>query len=118
MNSRFDFVMNHTLRSFACALLTVLSWAVSFSAAAQPVELDASLNETVQMIPKKAGPITFELETTIYKPDGDGPFPIALINHGKSFGDPRFQKRYRPAVAARYFLERGYAVVVPMRKKT
>lgn len=81
----------------------------------QALELDASLNEVVQTIPKK-GIFTIDLETTIYKPDGDGPFPIAVINHGKSPGDSRFQGRYRPAGAARYFLQRGYAVIVPMRQ--
>jgi dienelactone hydrolase len=82
---------------------------------AQPASLDADTNETVLMIPKK-GFFTFDLETTLYKPDGDGPFPIAVINHGKALGNPRFQSRYRPAVAVRYFMGRGYAVVVPMRQ--
>ncbi len=82
---------------------------------AQPNDIDLLLNESVQMIPKK-GMFDIELETTLYKPDGDGPFPVALINHGKSAGNTRFQGRYRPAIAARYFLHRGYAVVVPMRQ--
>ena len=82
---------------------------------AQPSVVDASLNETVQVIFKK-GLFSIGLETTVYKPDGDGPFPIAVINHGKAPGDSRFQGRYRPAIAARYFLERGYAVIVPMRQ--
>jgi dienelactone hydrolase len=82
---------------------------------AQSTGVDASLNESVQVIAKK-GLFTIDLETTIYKPDGDGPFPIAVINHGKAPGDSRFQGRYRPAIAARYFLERGYAVIVPMRQ--
>jgi len=101
-----------TLKEFA----TVLSMAAAFAASAQTAVLDASLNETVQMVPKKGSLFTIELETTIYKPDGDGPFPIAIVNHGKASGDTRFQGRYRPAVAARYFLQRGYAVVVPMRQ--
>jgi dienelactone hydrolase len=79
-------------------------------------ELDAALNESVVTVVKKGTLFSFELETTLYKPDGDGPFPIVLINHGKAPGDPRFQARYRPAIAARYFLQRGYAVVVPMRQ--
>ena len=84
-------------------------------AVAQPAGLNTSLNEAVLQIPK-AGLFTIELETTLYKPDGDGPFPIAIINHGKAQGDPRFQSRYRPELAARYFMQRGYAVVVPMRQ--
>jgi len=104
-------------------VMTVWRWicaygvwlALGFNASAQPADLNAALNETVEIIAKKSL-FTIYLETTIYKPDGDGPFPIAVINHGKAPGDPRFQGRYRPAVAARYFLERGYAVVVPMRQ--
>lgn len=86
-----------------------------FDVWAQSGDVDASLNEAVQIVPKK-GLFTIDLETTIYKPDGEGPFPVAIINHGKAPGDSRFQGRYRPAIAARYFLERGYAVIVPMRQ--
>jgi len=103
-------ISNFSGSVFAIAL--IVCWNHAF---AQPVELDASLNEVVQNIPKKSL-FTIDLETTIYKPDGEGPFPIAVINHGKSPGDTKFQGRYRPAVAARYFLQRGYAVIVPMRQ--
>lgn len=82
---------------------------------AQDGELNASINEVVIHIPKP-GLMSLELETTLYKPDGPGPFPVAVINHGKAYGDSRFQSRYRPATAARYFMQRGYAVVVPMRQ--
>lgn len=76
----------------------------------------AALPESVVMVAKKSGLFTTELETTLYVPEGAGPFPVAVINHGKAGGDPRFQERYRPLIAARFFLERGYAVVVPMRQ--
>jgi dienelactone hydrolase len=79
-------------------------------------DLSKDLNETVVMIPKPGFLFTAQLETTIFKPDGDGPFPIAVINHGKSFGPPHFQERYRPLRAARFFMQRGYVVVVPMRQ--
>ena len=78
--------------------------------------LNTSLNEQVVMIAKKTGLFSIELETTLYKPDGDGPFPVVIINHGKAYGDPKFQARYRPGSAARYFMSRGYVVVVPMRR--
>lgn len=77
-------------------------------------DVDASLNETVVMVAKAGTGV--ELQTTLYKPDGAGPFPIVVINHGKSLGDPRQQTRYRPTVPVRYFLQRGYVVVVPMRQ--
>ena len=85
------------------------------AAFAQAPETDSALNEAVQVI-RKPGVFAIELETTVYKPDGDGPFPVVVINHGKASGDSRFQARYRPAQPARYFLQRGYAVVVPMRQ--
>jgi dienelactone hydrolase len=98
---------------------TCIGFALALAAAmglAQPVAVDAELNETVQVVTKKSGLFPIDLETTIYKPDGDGPFPIAVINHGKAPGNPRFQDRYRPTLAVRYFIQRGYAVVVPMRQ--
>lgn len=85
-------------------------------AMAQEVALDSTLNEQVLKIPKSTGLFTLHLETTLYKPPGDGLFPLVVINHGKSPGDPRFQGRYRPSLAARFFLQRGYAVIVPMRQ--
>ena len=58
---------------------------------------------------------TWTLETTLYKPDGPGPFPLLILNHGKDFGEARDQKRYRGYVIAREFVKRGYVVAVPMR---
>lgn len=78
-------------------------------------ELNADLREQVEMIPKK-GLFTTTLETTIFRPPGDGPFPLVFINHGKAVGNPRFQARYRPLGPARFYLQRGYAVIVPMRQ--
>lgn len=55
------------------------------------------------------------LETTLFTPDGPGPFPLVILNHGKDFGDARKQKRYRGYPIAREFTKRGYAVAIPMR---
>lgn len=57
-----------------------------------------------------------DLETTVFKPEGEGPFPVVIINHGKSFGNNRLQGRERAIVATRQFLQRGYAIVLPMRQ--
>ena len=98
------------LRAFALVSLLL----ASTGALAQ--ELSADLREQVMMVVKKTALFSIALETTVYKPPGDGPFPLVVINHGKALGDPRFQPRYRPSGAARFFLMRGYAVVVPMRQ--
>jgi dienelactone hydrolase len=57
-----------------------------------------------------------ELELTIFRPPGDGPFPVVVINHGRDSGNAKFQQRYRPLLAAREFVRRGYVVAVPMRQ--
>ncbi|RJG04336.1 dienelactone hydrolase [Noviherbaspirillum sedimenti] len=55
------------------------------------------------------------LETTIFMPPGEGPFPLLILNHGKSLGDPRAQERTRFLAISREFVKRGYVVVIPMR---
>ena len=57
-----------------------------------------------------------QLETTIFKPPGNGPFPLLLMNHGKDRGNPNEQKRDRFLAMSREFVKRGYAVAIPMRK--
>ena len=58
-------------------------------------------------------PVT--LEATLFEPPGDGPFPLAVMNHGAD-GDPRAAHRYRVSFAIDYLLSRGYAVVAPMMR--
>jgi len=78
--------------------------------------LDARLNEQVVMIPAVDGQQHVELQTTIFKPPGEGPFPLVLMNHGKEPGNPHYQKRDRFIFMSREFVKRGYAVAIPMRK--
>ena len=106
--------LNVRPRLVAFCVMIALGCGVVSTAFSQSIDVDVLLNESVQMVPKK-GLFAVDLETTFYKPAGTGPFPVAVINHGKAYGNPKFQGRYRPATAARYFLQRGYAVVVPMR---
>jgi len=85
------------------------------SAANLPV-IAKDLNEQVQMLPTGSGFGSIELETTLFIPPGQGPFPLVVINHGKAFGNPRFDPRARYLVASREFLKRGYLVALPMRR--
>jgi dienelactone hydrolase len=84
------------------------------------VMADTELPEEVIFIPKFSSvlrmKIQTKLETTMFKPEGAGPHPLVIINHGKSPGNTHFQPRYRPLSPVRYFLERNYIVLVPMRQ--
>ena len=77
--------------------------------------LDYRLNERVIMIP--AGPAgQAGLQTTVFRPNGSGPFPLLIVNHGKEAGEPQLQARDRFIFLATAFVKRGYAVMVPMRQ--
>jgi pimeloyl-ACP methyl ester carboxylesterase len=57
------------------------------------------------------------LVTTLYLPPGDGPFPLWVFNHGKSFGgNTRAQPRFEPIAFARMLVWHGYAVAALNRK--
>jgi dienelactone hydrolase len=98
-----------TIVALKAFLLIGLSFGLMGAKAQSP------LPEEVVMI-KKPGLFTLELETTIFKPPGSGPFPLVVINHGKEGGDPRFQGRSKYPAATRFFLSRGYVVAIPMRQ--
>lgn len=57
------------------------------------------------------------LEATLYRPAGDGPHPVLLFNHG-STGNGRVAATttMRPSRQAPFFVERGFAVLAPMRR--
>lgn len=99
-----------------CALLLGALPALAQLAPSTPPTLDATLREQIVMVPKGEGLLATELETTVYRPAGTGPFPVVVINHGKANGNPRLQERARYLAAARVFVERGYLVVIPMRQ--
>lgn len=115
-------VLTACLRRIAAAVALCSFSAVSVSAAAQannaaalPV-LDPTVNEQVVMLPVMQNGQSFLFETTIFRPPGEGPFPLLVMNHGKERGNPANQKRDRFLALSREFVKRGYAVVVPMRK--
>ena len=91
-----------------------LAWPLHLAAQETPA-LAAALREQVLTVP--AGGITEPvLEVTLFQPPGDGPFPVAVINHGRAPGPAKLQARYRPLLAARELLRRGWLVAVPMRQ--
>lgn len=58
-----------------------------------------------------------DIALTLFKPNGDGPFPVVVINHGRGFDAAARAKlvRARFESAARFFVRKGFAVAVPTR---
>jgi len=57
------------------------------------------------------------MRTTVFRPKGDGPFPLVVINHGSVQNAEERRKFAQPvfAAGAEFFVQRGYAVAVPQR---
>jgi len=57
------------------------------------------------------------LQVTLLTPYGQGPFPLAVMNHGATSASAHNRgERYRLSLSAFYFLSRGYAVALPMMR--
>ena len=106
-------VLGMSRRTAAWLAFALLALAAGAANAAEI--LAANLREQVLYL-DKPGRGGVKLETTLFLPPGDGPFPLVIINHGKSPGDPHLQPRLRALLAAREFVSRGYAVATPMRQ--
>src|SRR5690242_7621887 len=96
-----------TVRKISAALFAAAAMLPGI-AIEQELKLDYRMNEQVVQVP--AG---YEnramLETTVFRPNGPGPFPLLVINHGKDPGRPSAQPRDRFYHMAAAFVKRGYA---------
>lgn len=103
------------------ALLVAIAGAIA-PAAANNVELDRKLNEQVVAVPVRVetetGAEQWSLTATTYHPPGEGPFPLIVLNHGSpgSAAERAIMGRYRLIPQIREFTNRGFAVIVPMRR--
>jgi dienelactone hydrolase len=77
------------------------------------------LNERVVFIPQRKVAGSPKLETTLYRPDGDGRFALVVMSHGIP-GDKvamrQEQRRFRWVRQAEEFVKRGFVVAIPMRR--
>jgi dienelactone hydrolase len=60
---------------------------------------------------------TKKIPLTVFKPNGEGPFPLVILNHGRAgSADKRMQPlRFRYEAQARYLVGKGFVVIVPTR---
>jgi dienelactone hydrolase len=103
------------IRLFAAGLVLLLAQPVF----AADVVLASELNETIVKLPisvnlRDGTASSGEMLLTTYKPTGPGPFPIAIINHGRNL-DRSTPERFRMLAMASYLVYQGFAVFVPTR---
>jgi dienelactone hydrolase len=79
------------------------------SRAAQPAPQDSS--PYLQIFYESGG---LRLEGYLYRPSGDGPFPIIIYNHGSREGAERSERPF--VFIGRLLTAAGYAVLVPERR--
>ena len=99
-------------------LLLLTAWLLAANLHAEQLVMD--LNEAVTSIDVTVKDFYGKEETgkvviTQFKPDGPGPFPILILNHGRSPTNRRDPPRFRYTKQVRYFVERGFAVFEPTR---
>lgn len=99
----FSLHQKHPVRGTLGKAAALLALAASlFGASAVRAEVsETAFNEQVVMVPAQSGTHAVELETTVFRPSGAGPFPVVVMNHGKALGNPRNQNRDRFVVLSR-----------------
>lgn len=90
-------------------LLTLLFWGHTESAGSTPANPRTGLAPQVVAFPSGA----LELHGLLYKPEGDGPFPVVLYNHGSAGG--LLNNEAFDAIAP-VFVARGWAFFAPYRR--
>ena len=109
------------LRRIAIVILLSFFWLPAAHAAEEA--LDSRLHEQVVRVPVTETHLTgakqVQIVMTIFKPDGDGPFPLLVLSHGSPRGgetERRNMKRIRYINQSGEFVRMGFVVVLPTRR--
>ena len=94
--------------------------AATQTAAPASPELVVALRETVVRVPVtvpllRGGSRSGEMVLTHFRPEGPGPFPVVVMLHGRSAATRADPPRHRFLSVARFWVRRGFAVLVPTR---
>lgn len=106
----------------ACGLMLVFAaWAQVAAPAAVQETLAADLQEQIYRSPVTVKDMfgreeTRQIPLTVFRPRGEGPFPLVVFNHGRAGDDKRaLQGRQRFEHLSRYLVSKGFVVLVPTR---
>ncbi len=108
--------------------LVALSFLLTFShqASAQdvqpapPEQLSLDIREAIVRVPVTVKDafnkeISGDVLVTTFRPQGPGPFPLVVMNHGRNSATRAQDPRPRSEPIARFFIRKGFAVAVPQR---
>jgi len=104
-----------TARQFLVALLAV--FAVALLAYSGPAAAQTTVQPEIVRLPLMIDGKPVDVVAHLYKPAGDGPFPIVIHSHGRAGTQAeRAQLRYPvPVGHGNYWLRKGVALVAPVR---
>lgn len=85
-----------------------------------PEQMSLDIREAVVRVPVTVKDafnkeITGDVLVTTFRPQGAGPFPLLVMNHGRSTATRTQEPRQRFEPIARFFIRKGFAVAVPQR---
>jgi dienelactone hydrolase len=108
-------------RSVGCLTFLVFSLcALTF--AQRPATQRKAQQQKIRQLPTQSNPYTtfyyksgdLKIEAYFYKPQGAGPFPLVIYNHGSRSGQEHVEIPFR--FIAAILVPQGYAVLVPERR--
>jgi dienelactone hydrolase len=111
--------MNRSVLYCCIALLVAMPFAALAQTPGPQGEPRGGLREQVFLVPfaPDVGAGDQLMHTIVFRPRGDGPFPLAVINHGSPReASDRAKMTARFGAASSWFVERGFAVAVPTRR--
>jgi dienelactone hydrolase len=104
------------VRSLTLALLLLPALGGCALPSARDATLETSLREEIHTVRVAEADAT--IVVTTFRPSGAGPFPWIVLSHGTAptAAANRALGRYRPLAPVREWVQRGYAVVAPVRR--
>lgn len=103
----------------AAQLYRAPAFALLIQLAATGVLAQGAMPSSVQHVPVTIDGERVRLQMRIYKPAGQGKFPTLVFNHGSTgtgTDSTRFAQPVDAPAVAEFFVQRGWAVVMPARR--
>src|SRR5690242_1419127 len=90
----------------------LMAWGALLAGAAQAQTNEKAQAEAYETVFYPSGKL--KIEAYVYKPEGAGPFPVVIYNHGSRAG---YERKERPfAYVGEMLAHSGFVVVVPERR--